>query len=64
MQLVLHFHVCQVSTNFYMFELWILEYDVVFGIWQGLLIALSKELQGRFPIHGVANNLSVVYPQY
>jgi hypothetical protein len=29
-----------------------------------LLIALSKKLQGRFPTHGVANNLGVVYPQY
>jgi hypothetical protein len=47
-----------------MFELWILEYDVVFGVWQGLLIALLKELPGRFPTYGVANNLGVVYPQY
>jgi len=30
-QLVFYFHVCQVSTNFYMFELWILEYDFVYG---------------------------------
>jgi hypothetical protein len=41
-------YVCQISTNFYIFELWILEFDVGSYIWQGLLIGLSKSCKENF----------------
>jgi hypothetical protein len=30
----------------------------------GVIDCLVNELEGRFPAHGVMDNLSVVYPQY
>jgi hypothetical protein len=41
-------YMCQISTNFYIFELWILEFDVGSYIWQGLLFDLSKSFDENF----------------